>query len=282
MNFNRISIKTRAKQILRKNWGWAILVTLIFTFTTPTVSSSFIRDEFRDFYRPNVTINQYQNSNGDVNMDVDNDASPGINGYNPNDMVRRYMYQLESTFRSLFPDYQGPIWPVIGFAMLIALFFAMALKIFVLNPINVGCTKWYLRNRKEDKPKLRAIVEVFSKGYIRIVGIMFLRDLFTFLWTLLLIVPGIIKSYEYRMIPYLLAENPDLTVSEAFALTKKIMNGNKMDTFVLDLSFLPWILLAAVTCGILSVVYVAPYIKLTDTELYVCLCQGKDKYETSN
>ena len=83
------------------------------------------------------------------------------------------------------------------------------------------------------------------------------------------------------MIPYLLAENPDLTVSEAFDKTRKIMYGNKMDAFVLDLSFLPWILLAAITCGILSVVYVAPYMALTNTELYVCLCQGKDKYEMS-
>lgn len=65
-------------------------------------------------------------------------------------------------------------------------------------------------------------------------------------------------------------------------MTKKIMDGNKMDTFVLDLSFFPWILLAAMTCGILSVVYVAPYMALTNTELYVCLCQGKDRYETSS
>ena len=152
----------------------------------------------------------------------------------------------------------------------------------MLNPIHVGCKKWFLNNRTEDKPKLRAIVEVFTHGYIRIVGIMFLRDLYTFLWFLLLIVPGVIKAYEYRMIPFLLAENPDLTVSEAFGKTKKIMYGNKMDAFVLDLSFLPWIILAAITCGILSVLYVSPYIELTNTELYVCLCQGRDRYEASN
>ena len=278
MNFNRISIKTKAKQILRKNWGWAIVATFIISLTTPTISSSFIRDEVQDFFRPGVQNTQQveENSDGDIIIH----SSDRLYRYRPDVIVKNYMREVEATVREVFPGFRGNIWPIIGMAMLMTALFAMALKIFVLNPINVGCRRWYLRNRSEDKPKLRAIVEVFTHGYIRIVGIMLVRDIFLFLWFLLLIVPGIIKSYEYRMIPYLLAENPDLSLSEAFDMTKKIMNGNKMDTFVLDLSFLPWVLLAALTCGILALVYVSPYIQLTNTELYVCLCQGKEKYES--
>lgn len=279
MNFNRVSLKTKAKRILRKNWGWAILVTFILSLTTPTVSSSFIRDEIQDFIRPTVQNTQEveRSSDGDIIIH----SPEGLYKYRPDIFVKKYMDEMEADVREMFPWFRGNVWPIIGIALLIALFFAIVLKVFVLNPINVGCYKWYLRNRTEEKPKLRAIVEVFSHGYIRIVGIMLVRDVFIFLWALLLIIPGIIKSYEYRMIPYLLAENPDLSMSEVFGMTKKIMNGNKMDTFILDISFFPWILLAAITCGILSVVYVAPYIQLTNTELYVCLCQGKEKYEVS-
>ncbi len=278
MNFNRVSLKTKAKRILRKNWGWAILVTFILSLTTPTVSSSFIRDEIQDFIRPTVQNTQEveRSSDGDIIIH----SPEGLYKYRPDIFVKKYMDEMEADVREIFPWFRGNVWPIIGIALLIALFFAIVLKVFVLNPINVGCYKWYLRNRTEEKPKLRAIVEVFSHGYIRIVGIMLVRDVFIFLWALLLIIPGIIKSYEYRMIPYLLAENPDLSMSEVFGMTKKIMNGNKMDTFVLDLSFLPWIILSAFTCGILALVYVSPYIQLTNTELYVCLCQGKDKYES--
>lgn len=279
MNFNRVSLKTKAKQILRKNWGWAILVTLILTLVTPTVSSSFVSSELRDSLNINRNTQIIQN---DQDVDIDTNNRIQLYNYRPDIMLKRYKEEVDSMVRSIMPGYPGSSWALFIAALMFAFFFAFALKVFVLNPIHVGCMKWFLRNRAEDKPKIRAVVEVFSEGYIRVVAIMFLRDLYTFLWALLLIIPGIIKSYEYRMIPYLLAENPNLTVSETFGMTKKIMDGNKMDTFVLDLSFLPWALLATMTCGILSVVYVAPYMALTNTELYVCLCQGKEKYEMSN
>lgn len=277
MNFNRVSLKTKAKQILRKNWGWAILVTLILTLVTPTVSSSFVSSELRDSLNLNRNTQIIQNDQ-DVDIDVNNRIQ--LYNYRPDIILKRYKEEADSMVRSIMPGYPGSSWGLFVAALMFAFFFAFVLRVFVLNPIHVGCMKWFLRNRAEDKPKMRAVVEVFSEGYIRVVAIMFLRDLYTFLWALLLIIPGIIKSYEYRMIPYLLAENPNLTVSEAFGMTKKIMDRNKMDTFVLDLSFLPWALLAAMTCGILSVVYVAPYMALTNTELYVCLCQGKDRYES--
>ena len=279
MNFNRISLKTRAKKILRKNWGWAVLVALILTLVTPTASSSFVSSEIRDElnFKRNTQVVQTEQSE-----DIDAQNRFNLYNYRPDVIIKRYKEEVDTMVRSIMPNYPGSTWTLFVMALMIALFTSFALKVFVLNPIHVGCKKWFLRNRTEDKPKLRVIVEVFTHGYIRIVGIMFLRDLYTFLWFLLLIVPGIIKAYEYRMIPFLLAENPDLTVSEAFGKTKNIMYGNKMDAFVLDLSFLPWIILAAITCGILSVLYVSPYIELTNTELYVCLCQGRDRYETSN
>ena len=111
----------------------------------------------------------------------------------------------------------------------------------------------------------------FKNGYAHIGMIMFLRGLFTGLWMLLFIIPGIVKSYEYMMIPYLLAEHPEMTRQEAFAESKQMMDGNKWDAFVLDLSFIGWTLLGVCTFGILLVFYVEPYIYLTRAELYHAL-----------
>lgn len=97
---------------------------------------------------------------------------------------------------------------------------------------------------------------------------MFMKDLFIFLWTLLFIIPGIIKRYEYMMIPYLLAENPDMSRQDAFAESKRMMDGNKMDAFLLDLSFIGWFILGAITFNIVNILYTTPYMELAHAELY--------------
>ena len=96
-------------------------------------------------------------------------------------------------------------------------------------------------------------------------------DLYLILWSCLFIIPGIVKSYEYRMIPYILADNPDIDRKEAFALSKAMMKGNKWRVFVLDLSFILWYLLGSITFGIVNVFYVEPYKQLTDAALYEAL-----------
>lgn len=77
--------------------------------------------------------------------------------------------------------------------------------------------------------------------------------------------------YEYMMVPFILAENPDMRRKEVFALSKKMMTGNKWKAFVLDLSFLGWSILGGITLGILNVLFVAPYQNLTKAELYQTL-----------
>ena len=116
---------------------------------------------------------------------------------------------------------------------------------------------------------------------------MFLRDLYLVLWTLLFILPGVVKSYEYKMIPYLLAEYPDMSTKEVFAKSREMMNGQKMDTFILDLSFIPWSVLSAITAGIAGLFYVSPYKDATYAELYDTLAagmlgNGQQVYEDEN
>ncbi len=90
----------------------------------------------------------------------------------------------------------------------------------------------------------------------------FLVKFYTFLWTLLFIIPGIIKSYEYSMVKYIKADNPELNTKESIALSKKLTHGHKMDLFVLDLSFIGWLLLGGMAC-VVGVLFVTPYIHST-------------------
>ncbi|MEF9940702.1 MAG: DUF975 family protein [Lachnospiraceae bacterium] len=142
------------------------------------------------------------------------------------------------------------------------------LRIFLGYPLAVGGRRFYMENR-ESQPKIGTILSMFKgNGYGNVVLTMFLKDLFTGLWTLLFVIPGIVKSYEYRMIPYILAEHPDMNREQAFALSKQMMMGQKFDMFVLDLSYAGWYILSGVTCGILAIFYVMPYIDATEAEVY--------------
>ena len=147
---------------------------------------------------------------------------------------------------------------------------AAALSAFLFNPLQVGAQRFFVVSHYR-KAGLGELGFAFSSSYLNVVKIMFLRSMYVFLWSLLFIIPGIIKTYEYLMIPYILAENPDIDSKEAFAMSKQMMDGNKWKTFVLGLSFYGWILLSVLTCGILTIFYVNPYIHMTMAELYVAL-----------
>ena len=109
---------------------------------------------------------------------------------------------------------------------------------------------------------------------MNIVKTMILRDIFIALWSLLFFIPGIIKAYEYRMIPYLLSEDPAMSYQEAFAQSKALMTGNKWKAFVLDLSFILWDIGSIFTCGLLGIFYVGPYKASTSAALYETLKYG--------
>ena len=170
-------------------------------------------------------------------------------------------------------SYLPMILTIVFFAGVISL----ALRIFLLRPLEVGCRRYFLEDiiRPAELDCLKA---GFSGNYRNVVWVMFCRDIFIFLWTLLLIVPGIVKSYEYRMVPYVLAENPDLSREEAFALSKRMMDGDKMNAFILDLSFIGWALLTILTCGLVGIFYYQPYLALTDAALYQTLKKKVDRF----
>lgn len=140
-------------------------------------------------------------------------------------------------------------------------------SIFVITPaFSLGLVMIYLNMTKGQKA---AVSDLFS-GFNHFWGafkVIFLVGLFTTLWSLLFIIPGIIKSISYSQAMYILAENPEIGALEAINRSKQMMNGHKMDYFVLDLSFIGWALLGAVTFGI-AYIWIIPYMSATFTNFY--------------
>lgn len=154
-----------------------------------------------------------------------------------------------------------------GIATVVILIVLVA-KVFVGNLLKMGGYRFFILNQTAQ-PGIGTLLDGFRSGhYVNIVLSMFLRDLFTALWSLLLVVPGIVKHYEYLMVPYIIAENPAMDYKEAFQISKQMMDGEKMEAFIMDLSFLGWYLLSAVTCGLLAIFYVNPYVQASFAEMY--------------
>lgn len=160
-------------------------------------------------------------------------------------------------------------------AMVIVIFISLIVivfSLFVSNVVLVGKLNFFLESRyRNESAGVGSLFFGFSGGrYLNIVKIMFFKGLYEFLWSLLLIIPGIIKHYEYYMVPYLLAEEPAMEKAEAFRISKQMMDGNKFATFVLELSFIGWYLLGILLCCI-GGIFVNPYYEATFVELYLKL-----------
>lgn len=141
-------------------------------------------------------------------------------------------------------------------------------SIFIGNVLRIGADRFFIQNRS-DVPGVGTVLDGFRSGhYGNIVVTMLLKDIFTTLWTMLFVIPGIIKGLEYLMIPYILAENPGMDRKEAFMISKRMMDGEKWNAFVLELSFIGWYLVSTITCGLAGIFYVTPYVEATMTELY--------------
>ena len=142
---------------------------------------------------------------------------------------------------------------------------------FLINPVELGCKSFFLKNADDPNTPIDEIKSGFTPYYMRNVKALFLRDFFVALWALLLIVPGIMKSYSYKLVPYLLAEDPDLAPKAALEKSETMMKGHRWELFVLELSFIGWDLLTILTLGILDVFYVGPYTRATRVEFYKAL-----------
>lgn len=162
-------------------------------------------------------------------------------------------------------------WYIAGTAAIIGLIIGLGFSLFVSNVVAVGCNRYFLENR-EHKTSVGQVFYSFQDGrYGTTVWVMFLRTLYILGWTLLFVIPGIVKSYSYMLVPYILAENPHMDKDRVFELSSQMMRGHKLEAFELNLSFIGWYLLGAFTFGMVDIFYTSPYVNATFAEFYSAL-----------
>lgn len=156
---------------------------------------------------------------------------------------------------------------------------SVAVTFLFTMPLYVGSYQTHNRLYAEGDNAMTAnMFRDTFRGYWKNVLGMFLMVLYVFLWTLLLIVPGLIMGIAYGMTPYILKDCPELSANQAIKLSRKMMKGHKWEYFWLQLSFIGWIILGFLTLGI-GYLWLIPYILTTQAAFYQKI---KKQYNTIN
>lgn len=137
------------------------------------------------------------------------------------------------------------------------------------SAIEIGQVQYFIRNADHGQGQLNdltAYLHIFGKA----LGLRIIMTVFICLWSLLLVIPGIIAAYRYSMAVYLMAENPDIGIMEAIDKSKELMAGNKWRFFCLDFSFIGWGILSSLTFGI-GYLFLNPYVAQSHAEFYLNL-----------
>lgn len=139
------------------------------------------------------------------------------------------------------------------------------IPVLLLLPMMFSLTVMFLDLSRGGKANAAALFARYKEG--RVWWTMLLKNIYVILWTLLLIVPGIIKQYSYAMTEFLMRDDPQLTGNAAIERSMQMMKGNKMRLFLLDLSFIGWYLLALLTLG-LGFILLIPYMNTARAKFY--------------
>lgn len=255
--WTRQELKERGRAAFTRNYWSAVLVSFILLLIGGTFTNQYNATKEM---RRNSSGSRYNNSFDGYYGNFEDDYDKGEIDIIPNPFIG----SMEGTASRIFTSIFTMMLVVVTIIMLV-------FRIFLGNNLFVGGQRFYLENREYRARAGSLTYALKGNRYSNVMITMLCMDVFVFLWSLLFVVPGIIKSYEYRMVPYLLAENPHLDRRRAFALSRQMMDGQKLEAFILDISFLGWIILTVFTCNILGVFYVAPYMDATCAELYAVL-----------
>ncbi len=230
MNLSSSVLKNRAKIKLQGMYGQSLLVTLIYTMCISAVSSIGGVFTFLSSGLPMLKEAFSAMENGGYSPDISGD------GFN---------FQMSfSPFSSL----------------------ASIAMLLVGGPMAVGLAHYFLRVTDRNNPQLGDLFAEF-KNFGNTVLLTLLTGIFTFLWSLLFIIPGIIAGLSYAMAPYIMAEHPEIGPMDALRMSKDMMRGNKGDYFLLHLSFIGWYLLCVLTLGV-GFIFLSPYVETAAAEFF--------------
>ena len=155
---------------------------------------------------------------------------------------------------------------VISVAALVVCLVGLLVSIFVGNAATVGQSHYFIKNMQTN-PSFADAFTGFKVNYRRNIGALFVMGIKLALWSLLFVIPGIIKSFEYAIIPYILADDAEISSKDAFKKAKVMMKGNKWRLFKLNFSFIGWEILCGLTLG-LGTFFLLPYIHAANAEFY--------------
>lgn len=300
-------IKQKAKRTLKRNI-WTL--TILGLFMTSIVGEYLVN---RDGYSNIKIIYEYIQNKGKqhlepqeilINEYVDKAISQlftgnmtkSINYYNEKHNVTKGVIfsifniytkgqaQVQNIFNSI-ANYKNKE-AMASIILIIASIGGMIIRVFISYPIKVGEKRIYLESINYHKTRIKRLTYAFKRErYLPIIKTMFLNEIYKMLWNLT-IVGGIIKNYSYKMVQYIIAENPNIKPKDAIKMSREMMNGNKMQAFKLDMSFIGWNILQYTTLGFVGL-YVTPYYASTIAELYEVLRKDyienkKYKYELLN
>lgn len=151
-----------------------------------------------------------------------------------------------------------------------------AAGLLVVPVLGFGYAIVYLNlMRAGTPPQINALFYGFN-NYGKTLGTMLLMALYIWLWSLLLFIPGIIKSYSYALTPFILQDEPELDADAVITKSMKMMRGHKMKLFLLDLSFIGWMILAILTLGIL-VLWISPWMESARAAFYLDLKNNEEQ-----
>lgn len=246
----RAELKSRAKSCLRHYYWWAVLACFLAGILGGGNSSS-------------IRLNLGGTQGATMGQAMQQSGSNDENGL----MALFFVLSFITIFLII---------------LAVAVVFGLLWGSFVGNPVRVGSCAFFMESRDEmQSVGVGKLFWAFENGrYKNVVMVMFMRWLYTFLWSLLFIIPGIIKSYEYFLVPYILHDNPSIHYKDALQISKDMMYGNKWRLFVLELSFIGWEILALLCCG-MGFIFLSPYMEATFAEFYADV-RGRYFGQTSN
>lgn len=235
--------KNAALAALKGNWAKAVLATVVFLAITYLAMGPYMYQsvKLQDFMQDRLP--QISSSGGIITaMRQASDAALALS------MDPEYMAMQSKVNSSLCLYY--------------------LLLILVVFPLSVGFANAFLRLLVQGDDGLTGnMYRISTKRYWHKVWGMLLMRIFIFLWSLLLFIPGIVKSFSYAMTPFILEENPDLSANEAIDHSRAMMRGHKFDLFWLYLSFIGWAFLTVFTLGV-GLLWLIPYMQASLAAFY--------------
>lgn len=269
---NRKDIKTKAKASIKQNYIKTIMVCFIAVIL---INGGYELFSF-DVWSKNETYNQTMHS--EIIDDILNGFDKYVESTNPNKGVlavfansitksNNILLGILNGFNQIL--FQGKI--TSGITIFIGVIIGFLMWLFISNIIEIGEKRYFIEKTKYKDTHYDRLLYIYrNKKTLNCVKIMFLKSFYTILWSFT-IIGGIIKHYSYKMIPYILAENPDISRKDAFMLSKKMMDGQKFNAFILDISFIGYKILGILTFNIINLLYTEPYYQSTYAYLYMDL-----------